>query len=91
MRLSVAALLLASVPAVLGQNASILTDLLSTLNDAGLTQLVSVASQINSSAAGPSVLAQLASGKPYVLFAPDNSACKSSAICCLGTSYSPVV
>ncbi|RPD59326.1 FAS1 domain-containing protein [Lentinus tigrinus ALCF2SS1-7] len=69
-----AALLLASVPAVLGQNATLLAGLISLLNDAGLSQLVNVTSQVNTSAAGPSVLAQLSSGGTYVLFAPNNTA-----------------
>ena len=76
---SAASLLLALTPAVLGQDATFLTGFIDALNSAGLTRLANVTAQLNSTAAGPSVLAQLASGRPYVVFAPTNNACAYSA------------
>ena len=65
------------LPSVLGQNETFLTSLIGALNGANLTALANATSQIASTAAGPSVLAQLSSGRPYVLFAPTDEACTS--------------
>ncbi len=72
-------LLLASAPAVLGQNATFLEGFLNHLNSTGHTRFGGIAARLNSSAAGPSVLNQLSSGGLYVLFAPNDTACESSA------------
>ncbi|KAI0716117.1 hypothetical protein C8T65DRAFT_124642 [Cerioporus squamosus] len=75
-----ASLLLASAPAVLGQNATILEGLVDALKSSGLAHLASVASQLNTTAAGPSVLNQLASGGQYVLFAPNDTAFQQASV-----------
>lgn len=75
MRLLSAAPLLALAPAVLAQNA-VLGELLQALNSSGLTRLSSIATQLNSTTAGQSLLSQLSSGTPFVLFAPTDNACK---------------
>ena len=77
MRLLAVAAFLASAPTVFGQNFTFLSGLLQTLTSAGHTQLASVATKLNSTAAGQSVLTQLSSGSPFVLFAPTDNACKS--------------
>ncbi|KAI0638779.1 hypothetical protein C8Q77DRAFT_1151809 [Trametes polyzona] len=73
MRLLAAAPLLLA-PAALGQNITALTDLLQALTSSGHTRLAGIATQLNSTSAGQSVLSQLGSGTPFVLFAPTDSA-----------------
>ncbi|KAI0770928.1 FAS1 domain-containing protein [Trametes elegans] len=73
--LAAAPVLLASAPLALGQNVTILTELLSALTSSGHTRLASVATQLNSTSVGQSLLKQLSDGTPYVLFAPTDSAC----------------
>ncbi|KAL1940559.1 hypothetical protein VTO73DRAFT_7994 [Trametes versicolor] len=77
MRLLSAAPLLALAPAVLAQNA-VLGELLQALNSSGLTRLSSIATQLNSTTAGQSLLSQLSSGTPFVLFAPTDNAFNSA-------------
>ncbi|KAI0735975.1 FAS1 domain-containing protein [Earliella scabrosa] len=67
-------ILLGLAPIALGQNTTFLAGLLQSLTASGHTQLATTASQLNSSAAGQSVLSQLSSGSPFVLFAPSNQA-----------------
>ena len=77
-----ASLLLAAAPAaVLGQNTTFLDAFVTALNGAGLTRFANVTAQLNTTAAGPSVLAQLSSGKPYLVFAPTNDACAYHVLC----------
>ena len=78
--LSAAALLLASCASVLGQNTTFLSGFTDALNNAGLTSLANITARLNSTAAGPSVLAQLSSGRPYLVFAPTNAARESLCV-----------
>ncbi|KAI0641205.1 FAS1 domain-containing protein [Trametes meyenii] len=79
MRLFAAApFLLASAPAVLGQNLTVLTELLQALTSSGHNRLATIATQLNSTSAGQSVLSQLSSGGSFVLFAPTDSAFDSA-------------
>ncbi|KAI0917720.1 hypothetical protein AcV7_007057 [Taiwanofungus camphoratus] len=66
--------LLATVPSVFAQNLTFLTGLLQTLQNAGLTQLASVGTQLNSTTTGQYLLAAISTGDPYVLFAPTDDA-----------------
>ncbi|KAI0327278.1 FAS1 domain-containing protein [Cubamyces sp. BRFM 1775] len=75
MRFSAASLLLAAAPAALAQD---LTSLLQALNSSGHSRLVSIATQLESTDAGKSVISQLSSGSPFVLFAPTDSAFDSA-------------
>ncbi|KAH9891319.1 FAS1 domain-containing protein [Cubamyces lactineus] len=76
MRFSTAAsLLLAAAPAALAQD---LTGLLQALNSTGHSRLVGLATQLASTDVGKSVLSQLSSGSPFVLFAPTDSAFDSA-------------
>ncbi|KAH9947395.1 FAS1 domain-containing protein [Amylocystis lapponica] len=70
--------LLATVSSVVAQtqNTTFLEGLAATLSNAGLTSLVSLVGQANSSAVGQFLLATISSGKPYTLFAPNNDACQ---------------
>ncbi|KAI0668736.1 FAS1 domain-containing protein [Trametes maxima] len=79
MRLFAAApLLLASAPAALGQNLTVLTELLQALTSSGHNRLATIATQLNSTSVGQSVLSQLSSGGPFVLFAPTDAAFDSA-------------
>ena len=60
------------------QNTSYINGLVSALEGAGLTQLVSVAATVNGTSVGQSLLADLTSGNAYTIFAPSNDACKSN-------------
>ncbi|PCH33023.1 hypothetical protein WOLCODRAFT_53952, partial [Wolfiporia cocos MD-104 SS10] len=66
--------LLATAPSVLGQNWTFLEGLIGRLQSAGLTSLTGIASQLNSSDQGRSLLATISNGGSYVLFAPNNAA-----------------
>ncbi|EGN94291.1 hypothetical protein SERLA73DRAFT_188091 [Serpula lacrymans var. lacrymans S7.3] len=66
-------IILASVPAVIGQNLTYLTGLLQTLNASGLTQLASVAPSLNNTPSGQRILSTLPQGN-WTLFAPNNAA-----------------
>ena len=79
-------ILLGLAPIALGQNTTFLAGLLQSLTASGHTQLATTASQLNSSAAGQSVLSQLSSGSPFVLFAPSNQACE----CLLSNGFGDV-
>lgn len=57
------------------QDASALASLVSALQNAGLTQLVQVASTLNGTEIGQQVLSNLTSGNPFVIFAPNDAAC----------------
>lgn len=63
--------------AAMAQNITFLTGLLQTLQGAGLSQLATVATQMNSSTVGQYLLANISNGSPHILFAPNNQACKS--------------
>ncbi|KAI0353194.1 hypothetical protein OH77DRAFT_637206 [Trametes cingulata] len=76
--LAAAPLLLASAPAALAQNANALGQLVQALTSSGHTRLASLAAQLNSTAGGQSVISQLSSGNPLVLFAPTDSAFDSA-------------
>lgn len=77
MRLLSAAPILALAPAVLGQNSSaVLTNLVQALLSSGHTRLATLAGQLNSTSSGQSVISQLSSGTPFVLFAPTDDACE---------------
>ncbi|KAI0757692.1 FAS1 domain-containing protein [Daedaleopsis nitida] len=65
---------LASIPAAFAQDANFLTGLLDALTSSGHTQLVGAAAKLNSSSAGQSVLSQLSSGTPFLVFAPTDQA-----------------
>ncbi|GJE96804.1 fasciclin domain-containing protein [Phanerochaete sordida] len=70
-----ALLSLALAPSVaLAQNSTILAGLVGALSAAGLTQLINVATTINSTSVGQSILANITSGSPFLLFAPNNDA-----------------
>ncbi|KAI9062255.1 FAS1 domain-containing protein [Trametes sanguinea] len=75
---SAAPFLLASAPLAFAQNAAVLSQLVQALTSSGHTRLVSLAQQLNSTASGQSVLKQLTSGQPFVLFAPTDSAFDSA-------------
>jgi len=76
MKFSTALSLLAAASSALAQNQNmtVLTGLLQALQDANLTSLLSVASQVNGTSTGESLFAALSNGMPYVLFAPSNEA-----------------
>ncbi|KAI8983181.1 FAS1 domain-containing protein [Trametes punicea] len=79
MRLFAAApLFLTCAPAALAQNTTVLTNLLQALTQTGHSRLAGLATQLNSTASGQSVLSQLSSGTPFVLFAPTDSAFDSA-------------
>ncbi|KAI0684163.1 hypothetical protein BC835DRAFT_1422514 [Cytidiella melzeri] len=56
------------------QNATALAGLAAAFESMGLTSLVSVASTINGTSTGNTLLSNLTSGAPYVVFAPNNDA-----------------
>ncbi|KAK7688277.1 hypothetical protein QCA50_008647 [Cerrena zonata] len=60
--------------AAVAQNITFLTGFLQTLQGAGLTQLATVATQLNSSSVGQYLLANISNGSPHILFAPNNEA-----------------
>ncbi|CCL99966.1 uncharacterized protein FIBRA_01991 [Fibroporia radiculosa] len=66
--------LLAAVKFALAQNETFLAGLLSTLNETGASSLSGLASQLNSSDQGRSLLTALSNGDPYALFAPNDTA-----------------
>jgi uncharacterized surface protein with fasciclin (FAS1) repeats len=70
--------LLSLAAAASAQNATSLAGLASALTSAGLTQLVSVATTLNGTAKGQQLLANITSGNPYLIFAPNNDAWKSA-------------
>ncbi|KAI0762310.1 FAS1 domain-containing protein [Fomes fomentarius] len=74
---ALSSILLGCVPVVLGQNITFLAGLLQTLQSSGHTQLANVATKLNASSSGQSLLTQLSSGSPFVLFAPDDQALSS--------------
>lgn len=61
---------------VLAQNATFLAGLVSALQSANLTQLITVASTVNGTSQGQSLLSDISNGSPFVIFAPTNEACK---------------
>ncbi|OCH85619.1 FAS1 domain-containing protein [Obba rivulosa] len=74
-----AALLVAAPSAwAQSQNLTFLTGLLTTLQSANLTSLISATSTFNSSGVGQGILGDLSSGSPFVLFAPSNEAFASA-------------
>ncbi|KAI0369994.1 FAS1 domain-containing protein [Pilatotrama ljubarskyi] len=75
--LAVAPLLFASAPA-LAQNVTALANIVQALTGSGHNRLATLASQLNSTASGQSVLTQLSSGAPFLLFAPTDSAFDSA-------------
>jgi len=73
------ALFLALLPVVAyAQNPSAVSGLVQALNQAGLTQLVQVAAQLNGTTVGQSLLSNLTSGDPFLVFAPNNEAWSSA-------------
>ena len=72
--------LLATLPLAFAQNTTFLDGLNDALNSNGLTSLANISSVLRNTTAGPSVLTQLSSGSPYVLFAPTNDARKSTPL-----------
>jgi uncharacterized surface protein with fasciclin (FAS1) repeats len=71
--------LLALLPAVAyAQNAGDVAGLVQSLTQLGLTQLVQVAAQLNTTSFGQSLLRNLTSGDPYLIFAPNNAAWSSA-------------
>ena len=63
----------------MAQNATFLAGLLSALQTQGLTQLITIASTLNGTTKGQSLLSSISDGSPFVIFAPNNQACKSRA------------
>ena len=70
---------------IAAQNITFLADLLQSLQGAGLSQLVTVAGQLNSTEVGQYLLANISNGSPHVLFAPSNEACEYSIFCSFET------
>lgn len=66
--------LLGLATAATAQNTSAVAGLVGALTSAGLTQLVSIASTLNSTSAGQQLLQNITSGDPYLIFAPNNNA-----------------
>ena len=61
------------------QNATYVSGLLDTLNNAGLTTLASAVGAVNSTDAGSQLLAKLSNQSTnYTIFAPNNDACQSA-------------
>ena len=58
------------------QNTTYLDGLVSALESAGLTELITVAATVNGTSAGQSLLNNLTSGNAYTIFAPNNDACE---------------
>ncbi|KIP05779.1 hypothetical protein PHLGIDRAFT_73724, partial [Phlebiopsis gigantea 11061_1 CR5-6] len=70
---------LALVPSLaVAQNATFLSGLLSALQSANLTQLLTVASTVNGTARGQSLFASISDGSPFAIFAPNNEAWSSA-------------
>lgn len=67
--------LLLAAPA-LAQNQTFLAGLVGQLSAVGLNQLIKIATSINSTTEGQQLLANISNGSPYVLFAPNDAACK---------------
>ncbi|CAL1697248.1 unnamed protein product [Somion occarium] len=72
------ALLPAAAIAQIEQNETFITGLFQTLQNSGVTSLSDVLTQINSSEVGQGLLANISSGSPYLLFAPNNDALSSA-------------
>lgn len=64
------------------QNATYLSGLVETLNNAGLTSLASVVGLVNSTGTGNQLLTGLSNqNNNYTIFAPNDDACRSASFC----------
>ena len=76
MRLSLLSLLSIVPAAAYAQNLTFLSGLVSALQTAGLTQTLAVATSLNGTVAGSSILANISNGDPHLIFAPNDAACE---------------
>ncbi|TCD65884.1 hypothetical protein EIP91_002044 [Steccherinum ochraceum] len=71
----------AALPVVVAQaNTTFLAEVVSALSGAGLTSIASIALNVNSTAVGQSVLANISNGTPHLLFAPTNQALQAISL-----------
>lgn len=62
--------------AAFAQNFTFFAGLITALQNANLTHTIAVASSLNTTLVGQSILAELTNGGQHVLFAPTDEACK---------------
>ena len=77
MKLSALSTLVLTPALALAQDATFLTGLISALQSADLTQLITVAATINGTSVGQGLLSNISDGNAFTIFAPNNDACES--------------